>query len=293
MDVVVIFNGLGNQMSQYAFYCAKKKLSPTTRFIFDKRSSHTHDGFALNRAFNIGYKQTFLSKMLYLLFRILVIEKCRIISGPLIGVLRIFGIYLVKEQENYDFDPFLLNSSSHGIRFLYGGWHSEKYFVEIKEELKNVFHAEYSIGSQMQALVDRIRFENIVSLHIRRGDYMIGDNLRMWGTVCSLDYFREGIKFFESTTNDPLFLVFSNDLAWAKSSFIGSRFIFIEAYEGQTAWTDLFLISLCRHHINSNSTFSWWGAWLTETRETITVRPQFFINNFETEDIYPSRWIKI
>ena len=53
MDVVVIFNGLGNQMSQYAYYLAKKKVNPNTKVIFDIMSKHNHYGYDLERAFGI------------------------------------------------------------------------------------------------------------------------------------------------------------------------------------------------------------------------------------------------
>lgn len=49
MDVVVIFNGLGNQMSQYAYYLAKKKVNPNTKVIFDIMSKHNHYGYDLER----------------------------------------------------------------------------------------------------------------------------------------------------------------------------------------------------------------------------------------------------
>ena len=68
MDVVIIFNGLGNQMSQYAFYLQKKNIDKSTRFIFDKRSHINHNGYELDRVFNIEYKDTLYNSVLFLLF---------------------------------------------------------------------------------------------------------------------------------------------------------------------------------------------------------------------------------
>ena len=55
----------------------------------------------------------------------------------------------------------------------------------------------------------------------------------------------------------------------------------------------MYLISKCHHHINANSTFSWWGAWLGEHNDSIIVVPEFFIRDINTKDIYPKRWIKM
>lgn len=68
MDVVVIFNGLGNQMSQYAYYLAKKKVNPNTKVIFDIMSKHNHYGYDLERAFGIEVNKTLLIKVLQIIY---------------------------------------------------------------------------------------------------------------------------------------------------------------------------------------------------------------------------------
>ena len=52
-------------------------------------------------------------------------------------------------------------------------------------------------------------------------------------------------------------------------------------------------MSLCRHHINSNSTFSWWGAWLCEYDDKIVITPEEYIKDLSTPDVYPAEWIKL
>lgn len=58
MDVVVIFNGLGNQLSQYSFYLAKQKYCKNCTCIFDSRGVNNHNGFELNRLFGIEIPNT-------------------------------------------------------------------------------------------------------------------------------------------------------------------------------------------------------------------------------------------
>ena len=68
MDVIVIFNGLGNQMSQYAFYLNKKRISKSTRFLFSKKSNKIHNGYELDSVFGIKYHDSIINKILYLIF---------------------------------------------------------------------------------------------------------------------------------------------------------------------------------------------------------------------------------
>ena len=62
MDVIIIFNGLGNQMSQYAFYLNKRNISKSTRFLYSKKSNNIHNGYELDRVFGIKYHDTPINK---------------------------------------------------------------------------------------------------------------------------------------------------------------------------------------------------------------------------------------
>jgi hypothetical protein len=127
------------------------------------------------------------------------------------------------------------------------------------------------------------------SIHVRRGNYR---NLQNNHPVLSMDYYAKAIKTLEQFKIDRFF-VFSNDINWCKNSFIGDEFTFIQDID----YVELFLMSKCDHHIISNSSFSWWGAWLDEISTTVTVAPEVWFGNFLPEhyadDIVPNRWIKL
>ena len=55
----------------------------------------------------------------------------------------------------------------------------------------------------------------------------------------------------------------------------------------------MYLITLCKHHINANSTFSWWGAWISDYNQKEIIVPRDFIRNVKTKDLYPTNWIKM
>ena len=86
MDVVVIFNGLGNQMSQYAFYLNKRKISKSTRFLFSKKSSKIHNGYELDNVFGIQYHDSIVNKILYLFFLMASYKKASAISKPVVRI---------------------------------------------------------------------------------------------------------------------------------------------------------------------------------------------------------------
>lgn len=293
MDIVIICNGLGNQMSQYAFFLQKKSINKSTRFMFDRRSAGAHNGYELCRIFGIDFKETFSDKLLFLLFRILEIKKIPVLSKPLIGILNFLGMRIVREKENYDFDESNMNHSR-GIRFYFGGWHSEKYFKSNKSQILDAF--DFKIDSDDEPVLqtlDHIKRTNSVSIHVRRGDYLSEKNMHTFGAVCTKAYFDAAVNKIESLIDTPHFFIFSNDVAWVKANFKYGNITIIDYNKGNDSWKDLFLMSSCKHNINSNSSFSWWGAWLNLNEDKIVIAPRFFINNLDTKDIYPGDWLQL
>lgn len=292
MDIIVICNGLGNQMSQYAFYLEKKSRNKNTRFIFDKKSWKDHNGYELGRVFGIEYKETFLNSTLYFIFRILGIEKWPSVSKRLIKIINFFGISLIKEPSNYDYTPDFMRSKK-GLRFFYGGWHSEKYFIESRDEVLRAFMFKQETTGEVLRSIEKIRNTNSVSIHVRRGDYLSQTNIATFGSVCSREYFLKAIEKIYTLVDDPHFFVFSNDVVWVKENLNIDNLTIIDYNKGLDSWKDMMLMSYCKHNINSNSSFSWWAAWLNSNHNKTVVVPKFFINNLITKDIYPENWLSL
>ncbi len=294
MDVVFIFNGLGNQMSQYAFYLQKKKYNENTIFILDKKSRNEHNGFELNSVFGIEYKNSLKKDILYYIFRFLEVQRLKIIMHPLKRLLNYVGFELHSESENYNFELKNLIGNSNSIRFLRGGWHSEKYFVNIKAELSKAFTFKKDNDERLKFYLHEVENSESVSIHVRRGDYVSNDfNFKMYGSVCSLAYYEAAILEVGKYVENPKFFIFSNDVEWVKENSIFNGMTIVEGFHGKNSWKDMFLISRCKHQINSNSTFSWWSAWLNENTQKNVIVPYYFINGLETKDFYPENWIRL
>lgn len=289
MEIVWIFNGLGNQMSQYAFYLAKKKLNKNIKAIFlpSRKGIYPHNGLELEKLFDIQLdksKSGLLYGYIYRLGR----------RFPILNKLfSTLGARTIIEAPNYDFDGELIDPAKGIINFYYGGWHSEKYFKAISDEIKEVFKFDISKeDSTFQKLAEEISVDqNSVSIHIRRGDYLTPISAHFNG-ISTEEYYDKAIKFIKSKVKNPNFYIFSNDIQWCKEKFKGDNFQIIECNTKENSWRDMYLMSQCRHHIIANSTFSWWAAWLSP-HTGYTLRPDGFIRTEETKDIYPHNWICI
>lgn len=289
MDVVIVFNGLGNQMSQYSFYLQKKSINKSTYFIPFCRD---HNGLELDKVFRISSKEALIQKTLYILFRILLTDKAKIISSPVKRILNLLDYKIVRENFDYNFkENFMI--PSRGITFYYGGWHAENYFLQSTKTIVKEFNFTEPDDKENLSIITKIKETNSVSIHVRRGDFLNADNINLFGDVCTKAYFEKAIALIESKVTNPYFFVFSNDLEWVEENLVINNVTYVACNSGKDSWKDMFLMSICKHNIIANSTFSWWGAWLNKNSDKIVVSPSRFLKNDTFTDVYPDSWTKI
>ena len=126
-----------------------------------------------------------------------------------------------------------------------------------------------------------------IALHIRRGDFLINSaNHHNLG----LDYYEKCLKKFD---NDRTVIIFSDDSVSCKEQDLFSYYRFLVA-EGNDSYTDLCLMSLCSDFIIANSSFSWWGAWLSKSVNKVVCAPEKWMgpdnSHLDTSDIVPDEW---
>ncbi len=88
--------------------------------------------------------------------------------------------------------------------------------------------------------------------------------------------------------------MFNGMREWCKNNFIGSRFIFVDEID----YASIILMSKMKHHIIANSSFSWWGAWLSTFNDKIVIAPKKWFGGRKAglEDrmnLIPKNWIRI
>ena len=140
---------------------------------------------------------------------------------------------------------------------LNGYWQSEKYFKEYRNEILYLFDFPYQ------------KKEGYVSCHVRHGDYL---HLRMKHPEITKEWYEVAMKEFPGYK----FKFFSDDIKWCKENF-GNRND-CEFSTNTNEVDDITEMSHCEHNISSNSTFSWWGALLSDEKNKIVLCPEFWLN---------------
>jgi hypothetical protein len=177
----------------------------------------------------------------------------------------------------------------------YGFYQSETYFKPAKDIILEEFTLKKPFSSQAQNISNNIALQPMpVSLHIRRGDYVSNDRARKHHGLCSLEYYQEAVERITGKVKNPLFFVFSDDIAWAKQNLKLDNATFVSNPEIRD-YEELLLMSQCRHNIIANSTFSWWAAYLNKNAKKMVIAPkQWNVKSAsDTLDILPSSWIQL
>ena len=192
----------------------------------------------------------------------------------------------VASERFFEFDELLFNQCPNDIS-LCGFFQSEKYFKHIEDSIKEDFTFRDHILEPCTEIAES--FENPVALHVRRTDYLTNSanhyNLE-------LDYYKKALEQFP----DRQVIVFSDDPIWCHDEpmFNDDRFMISESEDNAV---DLCLMTFCSDYIIANSSFSWWGAWLSRNDSPKVIAPtKWFGPNNEhknTKDLLPETWIKI
>jgi hypothetical protein len=172
---------------------------------------------------------------------------------------------------------------------LIGYFQSEKYFVKNRKKILSLYKPKKDIINKLQNLYGEILKLETCSIHVRRGDYL---HLQSYYHPLDIEYYKNASKLLPQNT---FFLIFSDGLDWCKENFdFLENKIFVDNLDD---FEEIYLMSLCKNNIISNSTFGWWGAWLNKNRNQKVIAPSKWFgpsySSYNTEDIYCKKWIKI
>lgn len=206
-------------------------------------------------------------------------------------------------QDSQDLKPHLINGRYLAERFLHydtefeqapndayvmGYYQSEKYFKEYESEIRKEFRFRNNVKN---SIASEIINSNSVSIHIRRGDKNV-QNSNYYST--DLGYIQKAITIIKTKIENPCFFIFSDDLEWVKRNLhLDDSHRYVTSLR---SFEDLELMSLCKHNIIAESSFSWWGGWLNTYIDKIVIAPNPNRWNklfSDTQDIYPSEWLII
>jgi hypothetical protein len=192
------------------------------------------------------------------------------------------------------FHPEILNAT--GDVYLNGYWQSELYFKDIEDVIRGEFTLRNTPDEANREAATAMGKCESVSLHVRRGDYVSNPLYNQVHGVCPLSYYRAAVKLISDKVGSPHFFVFSDDIGWVKQNLkLRHSITYLDHNGEEKDYEDLRLMSLCKHHIIANSSFSWWGAWLGADPGKIVIAPKTWFNDQtkDSNDIVPSSWWRI
>jgi len=292
MIIVALKGGMGNQMFQYAMgrAIALKNGVPlkldTSWFTTNKID--TPRAYALDH-FNIVEEFASEADIRSLSTNTRLGRYIAKIKGKLLPLKK--RTYIVERKMGYDEEVARLKDNV----YLDGFWGTEKYFYDIKDTIIQDFSLRYPSSSENIKMAESIRVVNAVAIHVRRGDYISNATTNAYHGVCSLEYYYNAVQRITETVKDPHFFVFSDDHEWVRNNFkIDFPMTFFEHNSVDQGHEDVNLMSMCKHNIVANSSFSWWGAWLNKNPDKMVYAPEkWFNNSLDTQDLLPASWIKI
>ncbi len=194
-------------------------------------------------------------------------------------------------SSHFRFDHRIVERTIRGSVSARGFWQTEKYFDVIEPQLRRELTLRYDLSPSVKRIAAEITSPNSVGIHVRHGDNASGVAASLG--VLSQEYYARALTAIQRERERLCFFVFSDDLVWAKG-ILGdlAEAYYVEHDDEGGSHADLWLMSLCQHHILANSTFGWWGAWLGKKAGQLVYAPRRYYQNIDrpNPDLYPPAW---
>lgn len=288
MITVRIKGGLGNQLFQYATgYALSRQLE--TPLCFDPyltktMTNRTYKLPLLKLAYSNTVNRESLSKVVGLYKNRYINKGLRILHLGRLPLVK--GLYYLETKDEYNVNLMHL---WHKTIYLDGYFQSPSYFSEYRNELIMQITPRYDTGEQYEKYMRDIQSCNSVAIHVRRGDYKKDGN--SFHYLLPLTYYNNAISYMRAKVSSPKFFCFSDDIDWVKNNLKADhQFEFVKLQTANPDIDEMMLMKGCAHIIAANSTFSWWAAWLNESKAALRIVPT---QPYGPPDMIPSDWVKI
>lgn len=273
MIIIRVMGGLGNQLQQYALYQKFKSLGKEVRLDTSWFDDSSQKGMAAPRKLELNYfrKADYLKA-----------DKKSIKKATGSRLLR--KLHISKDRKFYETSMYHPEIFELEDGYLEGYWASNKYYADILPVIKEklAFEEINDENNKIASVIDGNNTSNVhtCSVHIRRGDYLDPENTKMFGGIATEAYYDAAISLIRQSHPETEFFVFSDDYEYAVSRHGNDeKFHFIDVNHGENSRYDIYLMSRCSSHICANSTFSFWGARLSEGVSGICIRPTIHKNS--------------
>ena len=318
MVIIQLAGGLGNQMFQYALYLQLRslgkdvKIDDVSGFVEDRQRD------PVLKPFGVDYERATKKELRRMLD-----------SSPFLHAKIRRKLCGRKKKSYFEEDKrYRPEIMTWDDIYLEGYWQTEKYFQAVSDRVREAYDTDRLLsyieetgvketeadkggnpGQRiLQEWLDRITRTESVSVHIRRGDYLLPQNQELFGNICTEAYYAAAMEQMRKEHPGCVFYLFTNDKDWAEKEINSKRyekdregqetFGSLESGQIQTvdlkdAWTgmdrdyaEFILMSRCRHNIMANSSFSWWASYLNRNPHKTVLAPEKWLNGWNCEDLY-------
>jgi hypothetical protein len=246
---------------------------------FEEKNKDTKREFALDK-FNIDFEIASESEI-DAVFKFRFIDYAWNKLLP-IGKKRFYG------EKNPGFSESFFELGDHV--YLRGYFQSEQFFIDCKLSILEQFEMK---NDHLLPIVNELANSESVAIHVRLGDYL---NPILSGIMepFHLEYYKLAIQQIKSKYSNPKCYVFSDQIHLAKELLkLDTDLIFFDSNISKNAMDDFLLMQSCKHQIITNSTFSWWAAYLNNNPHKTVIAPQkWYKAHFgDAIHLFPENWI--
>ena len=271
MIIISMGGGLGNQMFEYAFAFSMGKKYPETEIKFDIKYGfpRSHNGIEIFNIFGIIPQIASYDEIKKLTGRFpLYGEKIKLsIYDRMVRKLHFYPRSLWIQRDYTQYYDIVNNLDSSKSYYMYGPFANYRYFRDYGDEIVRRYHFPEVSGSNKK-YENEIKKSNSVSIHIRRGDY-VKEGIQLAGD----DYYNKAISIINKKIDNPKFFVFSDEIEYSRKLLKDYECVFVEGNTKSNSFIDMQLMSMCKHNIIANSTFSFWGGYLNNNVNKIVIAP--------------------
>lgn len=292
--IVCLKGGLGNQMFQYAAGRAFA-IQKGMQLVLDVRT-----GFVRDKTYRRRFMLSELPVTVRYANRLQQLPfwyeraRNRVLSiSPKLVQERPWGIYLCETETKYHTAVAQIGCAT--TIFMEGFWQSEKYFADYRELLRKELTPSVPSDDLYLSTARKIEECNSVSVGVRLFEEVPGASKHGVGGLVPYSFYGKAADRIAEEVNDPTFFVFCTKKNGVSGKLhLPGKVYYVTHDDGYIDTMKLlWLISRCRHHILSNSSFYWWGAWLSEQNFTSINKVIIASDKFVNSDCIPSRWITI
>lgn len=201
-------------------------------------------------------------------------------------ILNYLGIYWLREG----YAPMKIYKRKN--QFISGNYECKKFFDEIRMKLLEELEPKHPVLEQNRELFKYIEETQSVCISVRRGDFF-SDKYANSFAVCTELYYLKAKEKVSKLIDNPKFFCFSDDIDWCRNVLFKDSTDITFISQDMPVYETLRLMYSCKHFILSNSTFSWWGYYLSRNDEKVVISPSRWNNDGFVSPLIEDDWIKI